>query len=181
MPKKKTTKKPAAKKAPARKQVGPKPRIWLFKSEPDVYSIDDLARDGSTSWEGVRNYQARNLLRDDMKVGDWVLFYHSNAKPLAIAGLARISKDGYPDHFACEQGHRYFDEKSDPDQPTWFMVDVEFVQRFDPPLERADLQATKGLEGMMLLQKGSRLSVQPVTPSEWKIVLGLVGLDPKTI
>ena len=154
---------------------------WLMKSEPSTYSIEDLARDGQAEWEGVRNYQARNLMRDDMRPGDGVLFYHSNAKPLAIAGLARISKEGYPDHFALEKGHRYFDEKSDPEDPTWYMVDVEFVLRFDAPLERADLQQTKGLEDMMLLQKGSRLSVQPVTPAEWKTVLGLAGLDPKKL
>lgn len=150
-------------------------RYWLFKSEPDVYSIDDFREEGRTTWEGIRNYQARNLLRDDMKVGDGVLFYHSNAKPMVIAGVGRIVREGYPDHFAFEKGHRYFDKKSDPENPTWMMVDLEFVEKFETPLERPALMEVSALKDMMLLQRGSRLSVQPVTPSEWRTVLKLAG------
>src|SRR5215218_2689192 len=104
-------------------------RYWLMKVEPSAYSIDDLARDGSTSWEGVRNYQARNFVRDDMKPGDGVLFYASNADPTGVAGIAEIAREGYPDHFAWTTGHHYFDEKSDPANPTWYMVDISFVEK----------------------------------------------------
>ncbi len=152
-----------------------KPRFWLFKSEPEVYSFSDLERDRRTHWEGVRNYQARNLLRDDVQEGDGVLFYHSNAKPLAIAGVAKVVKAGYPDHTATDPDAKYFDAKSDPEDPRWFMVDVVPVARFDPPVLRGDLMGVKELEEMLLLQRGSRLSVQPVTAKEWKKVLSLSG------
>ncbi len=147
------------------------PRFWLFKSEPDVYSIDDLQRDKRTTWEGVRNYQARNLLRDDMKRGDGVLFYHSNAKPLAVVGVAKIVKNGYPDHFAWEQGHKYFDPKSDPEDPAWYMVDVSFVAKCEAEVTRESMQDEKALAEMMVLRRGARLSVQPVTPAEWRTVI----------
>ena len=150
-------------------------QYWLFKSEPDVYSIDDFEKDGVTSWEGIRNYQARNLIRDDMKVGDGVLFYHSNAKPLAVVGIGRICKEAYPDHFAFEKGHKYFDAKSDPDNPAWMMVDVEWVETFEVPVERAGLMDVAELEDMMVLKRGARLSVQPVTAKEWKVVLKMAG------
>jgi predicted RNA-binding protein with PUA-like domain len=150
-------------------------RFWLVRSEPDVFSIDDLEREGSTCWDGVRNYQARNTLRDDMKVGDGVLFYHSNAKPLAIVGVARVSRAGYPDHTAWDPAAKYHDPKSDPQNPTWFMVDIEFVSRFDEPLCREQLLGEPELAGMALLQKASRLSVQPVTPAEWRHVLKMAG------
>lgn len=150
-------------------------RYWLVRSEPDVYSIDDLERDGSTCWDGVRNYQARNTLRDDMQVGDGVLFYHSNAKPLAIVGVARVSRAGYPDDTAWDPSTKYHDPKSDPKSPTWFMVDIEFVARFRAPLCREQLLEEEELADMALLQKASRLSVQPVTPSEWRRVLQLAG------
>ncbi|MCA8941662.1 MAG: EVE domain-containing protein [Planctomycetes bacterium] len=150
-----------------------KPSFWLFKSEPDVFSIDDLKRDRRTSWEGVRNYQARNLLRDDMKVGDGVLFYHSNAKPLAVVGVAKIVRAGYPDHFAWEPGHKYFDPKCDPDDPAWYMVDVSFVAAFDEPVTRDAMQSEPSLADMMVLRRGARLSVQPVTPDEWRTVVGM--------
>lgn len=150
-------------------------RYWLVRSEPDVFSIDDLEREGSTCWDGVRNYQARNTLRDDMEVGDGVLFYHSNAKPLAIVGVARVSRAGYPDHTAWDPKTKYHDPKSDPQNPTWFMVDIEFVTRFDEPLCREQLQEEPELADMALLQKASRLSVQPVTADEWKHVLKMAG------
>ncbi|MCC7127012.1 MAG: EVE domain-containing protein, partial [Acidobacteria bacterium] len=105
-------------------------RYWLMKCEPSSYDIDDLQRDGVTSWEGVRNYQARNFMRDDMQEGDGVLFYASNADPSGLTGLGRIARAGYPDHFAWKNGHKYFDETSRPSKPVWFMVDVGFVERF---------------------------------------------------
>ncbi len=134
-------------------------RYWLMKCEPDAYTIDDLERDGRTSWEGVRNYQARNFMRDDMQVGDGVLFYASNADPSGVTGLATIVRAGYP-----EPGQA---------RPIWHMVDIAFVERFAAvvPLER--LKSTRGLEKMMVTQKGSRLSVQPATKAEYAIVVRL--------
>jgi len=148
-------------------------RHWLMKCEPAAYDIDDLARDGSTSWEGVRNFQARNILRDQMQVGDPVLFYASNAEPSGVTGLAKIVRAGYPDAFAWKKGHRYFDARSTKAKPVWFMVDVGFVERFADVVPLATLKATRGLEKMMVTQKGSRLSVQPVTKAEYDIVVKL--------
>ena len=146
-------------------------RYWLMKSEPGVYSIDDLKRDGSTSWEGVRNYQARNFMRDDMKLGDGVLFYHGSAKPMGVYGVAEIVREAYPDDTAFDPASRYYDAKSDPAQPTWLMVDVGYVSTFKEPVTLAALKEIPGLEAMMVTRKGSRLSVQPVTPEEWDIVM----------
>jgi predicted RNA-binding protein with PUA-like domain len=148
-------------------------RFWLLKCEPAAYTIDDLERDGSTTWEGVRNYQARNSMRDDMKIGDGVLFYASNAEPSGVAGVAEISREGYPDPFAFEKGHHYFDPDSDPANPTWYMVEIRFVEKFPGIIPLGALKATPGLEKMVVTQKGSRLSVQPVTPQEFDIVVGL--------
>ena len=148
-------------------------RYWLMKCEPAAYTIDDLARDGVTSWEGVRNYQARNFIRDDMREGDGVLFYASNAKPSGVTGLAAIARSGYPDRFAWTKGHKYFDPSSRPDAPTWYMVDVAFVERFPEVVSLETLKSTKGLEHMLVTQKGSRLSIQPVTKSEYDIVVRL--------
>ena len=145
-------------------------RYWLMKCEPGAYTIDDLARDGRTSWEGVRNYQARNFMRDLMQEGDGVLFYASNADPSGVTGLATIAKAGYPDHFAWKQGHKYFDTAGARDTPVWYMVDVGFVERFPSTVSLESLKATKGLERMMVTQKGSRLSVQPVTKAEYEVV-----------
>ncbi len=151
----------------------PHRRYWLFKSEPDVYGIEELEHDRETTWEGVRNYQARNLLRDEVRMGDGVLFYHSNAKPLGIAGIARVVRAGYPDDSAWNPRSDYFDADSDRTAPTWFRVDVAFVARFSPALSRETLLAEPSLAKMMLLQKGSRLSIQPVTDAEWRAVLRL--------
>jgi predicted RNA-binding protein with PUA-like domain len=148
-------------------------RYWLMKCEPEAYTIEDLERDGTTTWEGVRNFQARNTMRDDMKVGDGVLFYASNADPSGVAGVAEIAREGYPDPFAFRKKHKYYDPKSDPDNPTWYMVDIRFVERFTEIVPLATLKETPGLEKMVVTQKGSRLSVQPVTPEEFAIVLGL--------
>jgi len=148
-------------------------RYWLMKCEPGAYSIDNLERDKTTSWEGVRNFQARNFMRDDMKAGDGVLFYASNAEPAGVTGLAEIAREGYPDPFAWKKGHHYFDEKSDPAKPTWYMVDIKFVEKFPEIVSLATLKATHGLEKMMVTQKGSRLSVQPVTKEEFDVVRAL--------
>jgi predicted RNA-binding protein with PUA-like domain len=145
-------------------------RHWLMKCEPGSYTIDDLARDGVTSWEGVRNYQARNFMRDDMQVDDAVLFYASNAEPSGVTGLARIVRAGYPDHLAWTPGHPYFDEGSRPSAPVWFMVDIGFVERFPEIVPLETLKSTRGLARMMVTQKGSRLSVQPCTKAEFEIV-----------
>lgn len=148
-------------------------RYWLMKCEPAAYTIDDLARDGRTSWEGVRNFQARNFMRDLMQEGDPVLFYASNAEPSGVTGLAEIVKAGYPDSFAWKNGHKYFDEAGSKESPVWYMVDVGFVERFPATLPLETLKVTKGLEKMMVTQKGSRLSVQPVTKAEYDIVVRL--------
>jgi predicted RNA-binding protein with PUA-like domain len=148
-------------------------RYWLMKCEPAAYTIGDLARDGRASWEGVRNYQARNLMRDEMQKGDGVLFYASNADPSGVTGLAEIAKAGYPDRFAWTKGHKYFDKASTEEAPIWYMVDIAFVEQFPETVSLETLKATKGLEAMMVTRKGSRLSVQPVTKPEYDIVVRL--------
>ena len=151
---------------------------WLFKSEPEAFSIADLAKEPNqtTFWDGVRNYQARNFLRDTIQLGDRVLFYHSNADPMAIVGTAEVVKTGYPDHTAFDPQDHHYDPKSDPDQPTWFMVDIRLLQVFPRPITRDDLKACTDLKDMMLLQLGSRLSIQPVTAAEWQAVHCLAGV-----
>ena len=144
-----------------------------MKCEPDAYSIDDLERDGVTGWEGVRNYQARNFMRDDMQVGDRVLFYASNANPSGVTGLARIVRAGYPDPFAFEAGHPYHDPASRRAAPIWYTVDVGFVERFPAIVPLETLKDAPGLATMMVTQKGSRLSVQPATAAEYAIVVRL--------
>ena len=153
-------------------------RYWLMKSEPDEFSIDDLAaaKKQTTSWFGVRNYQARNFMRDDMKRGDLVFFYHSSADPTAIVGTAEVARDGYPDQSAFDPKDSHYDPKSKKDAPTWFMVDLRARERFPRPVTLADLRGVKGLEKMVLLQKGSRLSVQPVSEKEFEIVCRLAGV-----
>jgi predicted RNA-binding protein with PUA-like domain len=148
-------------------------KFWLMKVEPGAYTIDRLERDRTTSWEGVRNYQARNYLRDEMKEGDGVLFYASNAAPSGVTGLATIVKGGYPDATAWTKGHHYFDPDSRQENPTWYMVDIGFVERFPAIVSLETLKTARGLEQMVVTQKGSRLSVQPVTKSEYDIVCRL--------
>lgn len=150
-------------------------RFWLLKSEPSVYSFADLQRDQRTCWDGVRNYQARNLLRDELKPDDGVLFYHSSEEPMAVAGVARVVKAGYPDPSAFDPRDDHHDPDSDPKGPTWFAVDIVPVAAFRAPVTRAQLKAEPALAGMMVLARGSRLSVQPVTPAEWRKVLALGG------
>jgi predicted RNA-binding protein with PUA-like domain len=150
-------------------------RYWLIKSEPDVYSYADLERDGRTYWDGVRNYQARNTLRDDMKVGDLVLYYHSNAEPTGIVGYCRVAKEGYPDHTQFDKDHHHYDETSKPEDPRWMMVDVEPVAAFPEILTLERLKADPDLDGMLLLRKGQRLSVMPVEEKHFRHVLQLAG------
>lgn len=152
-------------------------RYWLLKSDPEAFSVEDLAKSShrTTSWDGVRNYQARNFMRDDMKVGDGVLFYHSQANP-AIMGTACVVREGYPDHTAWEPGNQHFDPRSTPENPVWYMVDIQLEAIFPEPLTLKVLKETEGLEEMMLLRKGSRLSVQPVTAAHYERVLELVHL-----
>jgi len=144
-------------------------QFWLMKSEEDVYSIRDLERDDSTCWEGVRNYEARNLMRDRMKVGDEVLFYHSNAKPPGVAGVARIVREGYPDSYAFDKESPYHDPKSNPDDPRWFMVDVEFVEAFEEVVSLGEIKAAAELQDMVLVKR-ARLSVQPVSKKEFQVI-----------
>ncbi len=148
---------------------------WLFKSEPDVYSIDDLARDGSTYWEGVRNYQARNFMRDACKVGDLILYYHSNAKPPGVAGLARISGEAYPDPHQFEEDSKYYDPKSSPENPRWLVVDVAFEAKFERLVPLAELKAEEALDGMLVVRRGQRLSIQPVEEHHFAHVCGMAG------
>jgi predicted RNA-binding protein with PUA-like domain len=155
-----------------------KKSYWLMKSEPSVYGIDELKRDKSTHWDGVRNFKARNNMRD-MKVGDGVFFYHSNADPKAIVGLARVCKEAYPDHTQFDKKSKYYERRATKDKPYWFMVDIEFVKKLDEPQTLEALREVPELEGMALLKKGQRLSVQPVTEDEWKTVCKLAGVSSK--
>ena len=154
---------------------------WLVKSEPDVFSFADLlkAPKKTTCWDGVRNYQARNTLRDQMKQGDRVFYYHSNAEPSGIAGICEVVREGYPDHTAFDPTDPHFDPKSRRDEATWYMVDVRAVAAFPRLVTLAELKGVKGLEKMALVQKGSRLSVQPVTRKEWEIVCRIAGVPPR--
>ncbi len=145
-------------------------RYWLMKSEPDVYSIDDLARDRSTPWTGVRNYQARNYMRDDMRVGDQVLFYHSNAEPPGIAGIARVVRAAHPDSSALDPTSPYHDPKATKDNPIWLHVDVGFEKKFHRVVSLDELRAEPALAGMLVLKRGMRLSVQPVDPVHFRLV-----------
>lgn len=147
--------------------------FWLMKCEPAAYTIKDLKRDKVTCWEGVRNFQARNFMRDQMQVGDQVLFYASNAEPSGVTGLAKIAKIGYPDHYSWRKGHKYFDARSTKNKPTWYMVDLIFVEQFANTVSLSTLKNAKGLEKMMVTKKGSRLSVQPITKAEHAIVVKL--------
>lgn len=155
-------------------------KYWLMKSEPDVYSIEDLKRDGSTYWDGVRNYQARNFMRDQMQVGDWVLYYHSNATPPGVAGLATVSKDGYPDPTQFDKKSKYFDSKATKETPRWFLVDLSFKESFKDLVSLEELKAAADeLEGMLVIKKGQRLSVQPVEKEHFKRVLKMAGSKSK--
>ena len=151
-------------------------KYWLMKSEPKAFSIWDLkaSKNRSTYWDGVRNYQARNILRDEMKKGDGVLFYHSRHDPIGIVGEAVVTKEGYPDHTAFYIKEPHYDPKSDPKNPSWYMVDIRLVQIFKEMISLKQIKEVPALAHMMVIQKGMRLSVQPVLPQEWKTILNLV-------
>lgn len=148
---------------------------WLFKSESDVFSIDDLERcpNSTASWEGVRNYQARNFLRDSVKLGDLVFFYHSRVEPIGIVGTMVVVKEGYPDLHAFDKKSPYYDPKSKKEKPTWFMVDVKLKDKFKNLIPTQNLRKFDELKNMTLLQKGSRLSIQPVTESEFLFIINM--------
>lgn len=152
-------------------------KYWLLKSEPDAFGIEDLAASprATTSWDGVRNYQARNMLRDEMKRGDLAFFYHSSCKVPGIVGIVQVVRDGYPDASAFNRRSPYFDADSKPDEPRWYTVDVRLERKIEPPITLDELRghANGTLRDMVLLRRGNRLSVTPVTPREWKFVVGL--------
>ena len=144
-----------------------------MKTEPSVYSIEDLKKETVTPWEGVRNYQARNFMRDKMKVGDEVLIYHSNASPPGVVGLATVCKEAYPDFFALDNTSRYFDPKASKEKPIWMMVDVKYKETFEQMISLDDIRQNGDLDGMMVTQKGSRLSIQPVEKNHYDIIVKL--------
>jgi predicted RNA-binding protein with PUA-like domain len=149
------------------------PNHWLMKTEPSVYSINDLERDGRTAWEGVRNFQARNFMRDRMRVGDRVLIYHSNVAPPGVAGLGRVCSTAYPDPSALDPAGPYFDPRSTPQKPIWFLVDVCFEETFARLIPLAALRADPALRDLALLKKGQRLSILPVSPAHFARIVAL--------
>jgi len=148
-------------------------KYWLMKSEPDVYSIDDLERDGREMWDGIRNYQARNMMRDDMQIGDEVFFYHSNCKEPGIVGIARVASEPYPDPTQFDRKSKYYDPKSSKDNPRWCLVDVEFARKLQRNVTLTELKAQKTLTDMILTRKGNRLSIMPVSKKHWNKILSL--------
>ena len=143
-------------------------KYWLMKSEPESYSINDLERDKITGWEGVRNYQARNFMRDEMTVGDLALFYHSNAKPPGVAGVCEVTKTGVADYTSWDPKSKYYDPKTDPDDPRWIMVEVKFVKKFPEVIPLSEIRNIPALKEMKILQKGSRLSITPLLKKEFE-------------
>lgn len=146
-------------------------QYWLMKSEPDAYSIDQFKKDKTTLWEGVRNYQARNFMTQSMKVGDEFLFYHSNATPPCVVGLGKISKPAQADPTALDKKSKYYEPKATPERPIWECVEVKFVEKFKTPFTLAEIKADPKLTSMLLIKKGNRLSIQPVTPSEFGYIV----------
>jgi predicted RNA-binding protein with PUA-like domain len=149
-------------------------KYWLMKSEPSVFSIDALREKNVAPWDGVRNYMARNFMMK-MKVGDRAFFYHSSEEPVGVAGILEIAREAYPDHTAWDPKSEYHDPKSRPDRPLWFMVDVRFVEKLPAVIQLATLRKQRSLKSMILLRRGNRLSVTPVTPGQWKTILALSG------
>lgn len=145
-------------------------RYFLVKTEPGVFSIDDLKKRKTEPWDGVRNYQARNIMRDDMKLGDKVLFYHSNATPAGVVGVCRVASKPYPDPSQFDMTGKYFDPKSPPDNPRWILVDVAFVKKFKRTVSLAEMKSHPALQQMRLVQRGNRLSVMPVTAEEFAVI-----------
>ena len=156
-------------------------KYWLMKSEPSVYSIWDLRREKVGSWDGVRNYQARNYMRDEMKKGDLVLYYHSNAKPSGVAGVAKVCKEAYPDFTAWKKDSKYFDPKSSQENPRWMMVDIEYVEVFSQIISLEELKKNINLQDMLVVKKGMRLSIQPMKEYHFKEILRIAGLDFKKV
>jgi predicted RNA-binding protein with PUA-like domain len=152
-------------------------KYWLLKSEPDVFSLEDLKNcpNQTEPWDGIRNYQARNLMRDEMKVGDQALFYHSRQAEPAIVGTVRVVREAYPDHTSWDPSSKYFDEKSSAENPRWLMVDVQFESEFSRPVTLKELRSVPELKEMFLLRKGTRLSVQPVTEEEFQLILAIAN------
>lgn len=150
-------------------------KYWLMKSEPEVFSIDDLAKskNQTTYWDGVRNYQARNFLRDEIKIGDKVIFYHSNSEPPGAAGICEVVKEGYPDFTAFDPENHHYDPKSKMDSPTWFMVDIKLIKKFSHFVSIDEMRENKKLQTMKLLQRGNRLSVIPLTKQEYDEIVRL--------
>ncbi|AEF99575.1 EVE domain-containing protein [Methylomonas methanica] len=150
-------------------------QYWLMKSEPEAFSIDDLAgRPKQTEhWDGVRNYQARNMMRDEMKIGDQVFFYHSNCELPGIVGIAEVARESYPDFTAFDPDDKHFDPKSNPDKPTWFMVDIKFVRKLQRTISLQELKQQQALTELALVRRGNRLSIMPITPQQWDFILGL--------
>ena len=150
---------------------------WLMKSEPHVYSFDELIKDGSTHWDGVRNYQARNFMRDKMRIGDLVLYYHSNTKPPHIAGVSRICKESYPDITQFDKKSKYYDPKATEEVPRWFLVDMEPITKFDEMVTLDQLKDNDALEGMLVIKRGQRLSVQPVEKKHFDEVCSMASVS----
>ena len=148
-------------------------QFWLMKSEPETYSIDDLKEFQTDHWDGIRNYQVRNFFRDQMKIGDKAFFYHSNCKEPGIVGLMEIASEAYPDHTAFDSKEKYFDAKSDPENPRWLMLDVNYIRHTKRNITLSELRDHSSIKEMRLLQKGKRLSVIPMTKEEWEYILGL--------
>ena len=148
-------------------------KYWLMKSEPDAYSIEDLAAQEKKTdhWDGIRNYQARNFIRNDMSASDLAFFYHSNCESPAVVGIIKIVSSAYPDHTAFDPTEKYYHPKSDPDNPRWFMVDVRLIKRFRSTVTLMEIRAEPKLKSMKLVQKGNRLSILPLTEREWKHIL----------
>jgi len=148
-------------------------QYWLMKTEPTVFSIDDLMEVKSEPWEGIRNYQVRNMLRDDLKKGDLALCYHSNSKPSGVAGVMEVVKEGYPDYFAWDKKSKYFDIKSDPENPRWFMVDVKFKEKFSRIVSLTELKEENKLSEMKVVQRGCRLSIMKIKKVEFDHIIKL--------
>jgi predicted RNA-binding protein with PUA-like domain len=144
-----------------------------MKSEPDTYSIDDLERDGREPWDGIRNYQARNMMRDEMRIGDEIFFYHSSCEEPGIVGIMKVASEPYPDPFQFDEKSRYFDPKSSRDNPRWELVDVEFVRKLKRTITLTEIKAEKSLADMILTRKGNRLSIMPVAKKHWNKILSL--------
>ncbi len=150
-------------------------KYWLMKTEPDAFSIDDLKNAGTEPWDGIRNYQARNLMRDEMKVGDRIFIYHSRVDPIGIVGEARVASEAYPDPTQFDPAEKYYDAKSDPENPRWCLVDVAYVRHFPRVLKLSELREIPELADMVLLRKGMRLSIQGVSEAEWHCIQAQAG------